>query len=104
MPEGVGLACPAKVQWGDFWCWRSKQKKTGNVGSYSRANFLDAGGTIRAGGRVKKISVYTISLGCPKNQVDTEWMLGGFGAAFVNAAQIDPSLRKQMVLRRLSAR
>ena len=38
---------------------------------------------------MKKISVYTISLGCPKNQVDTEWMLGGFGAAFVNAAQID---------------
>jgi len=34
---------------------------------------------------MEKIRIYTISLGCPKNQVDTEWMLGGFGTAFVNA-------------------
>ncbi len=38
---------------------------------------------------MKNILVYTISLGCPKNQVDTEWMLGGFGSAFVNAAEIN---------------
>ncbi len=38
---------------------------------------------------MRKISVYTVSLGCPKNQVDTEWMLGSLGAAFVNADQID---------------
>lgn len=31
------------------------------------------------------VRVYTVSLGCPKNQVDTEWMLGGFGPGFVNA-------------------
>lgn len=35
---------------------------------------------------MEKVRVHTISLGCPKNQVDTEWMLGGFGSAFVNAA------------------
>ncbi len=35
---------------------------------------------------MEKVRIYTISLGCPKNQVDTEWMLGGFGPAFVNAA------------------
>lgn len=34
-----------------------------------------------------KIRIHTISLGCPKNQVDTEWMLGGFGVAFANAAE-----------------
>ena len=34
-----------------------------------------------------KVRIHTISLGCPKNQVDTEWMLGGFGSAFVNAAE-----------------
>ncbi len=33
------------------------------------------------------VRIHTISLGCPKNQVDTEWMLGGFGSAFVNAAE-----------------
>lgn len=33
------------------------------------------------------VRIYTISLGCPKNQVDTEWMLGGFGPAFVNASE-----------------
>jgi len=33
------------------------------------------------------VRIHTISLGCPKNQVDTEWMLGGFGPAFVNAAE-----------------
>lgn len=36
---------------------------------------------------MEKVRVHTISLGCPKNQVDTEWMLGGFGPAFVNAAE-----------------
>ena len=36
---------------------------------------------------MEKVRVHTISLGCPKNQVDTEWMLGGFGSAFVNAAE-----------------
>jgi len=36
---------------------------------------------------MKQVRVHTISLGCPKNQVDTEWMLGGFGASFVNAAE-----------------
>ncbi len=35
---------------------------------------------------MKNVRVHTISLGCPKNQVDTEWMLGGFGAGFVNEA------------------
>ncbi|MGE4441214.1 MAG: 30S ribosomal protein S12 methylthiotransferase RimO [Desulfomicrobium sp.] len=35
---------------------------------------------------MKHVRVHTISLGCPKNQVDTEWMLGGFGAGFVNEA------------------
>lgn len=30
------------------------------------------------------LRVHTISLGCPKNQVDTEWMLGGFGSGLVN--------------------
>lgn len=35
---------------------------------------------------MEKVRIHTISLGCPKNQVDTEWMLGGFGPAFVNAA------------------
>jgi len=34
-----------------------------------------------------EVRIHTISLGCPKNQVDTEWMLGGFGSAFVNAAE-----------------
>ncbi len=34
---------------------------------------------------MQKIRVHTISLGCPKNQVDTEWMLGGFGSGLVNA-------------------
>lgn len=34
---------------------------------------------------MKKISVYTVSLGCPKNQVDTEFLLGCFGANFQNA-------------------
>ncbi len=34
---------------------------------------------------MKKISVYTISLGCPKNQVDTEFLLGSFGINFQNA-------------------
>lgn len=33
---------------------------------------------------MKTIRVHTISLGCPKNQVDTEWMLGGFGSGLVN--------------------
>ncbi|MDO9583053.1 MAG: 30S ribosomal protein S12 methylthiotransferase RimO [Desulfomicrobium sp.] len=33
-----------------------------------------------------QVRVHTISLGCPKNQVDTEWMLGGFGSFFVNEA------------------
>ncbi len=33
-----------------------------------------------------QVRIHTISLGCPKNQVDTEWMLGGFGASFVNEA------------------
>lgn len=33
------------------------------------------------------LRIHTISLGCPKNQVDTEWMLGGFGPAFANAAE-----------------
>jgi ribosomal protein S12 methylthiotransferase len=27
-----------------------------------------------------QVRIHTISLGCPKNQVDTEWMLGGFGS------------------------
>jgi tRNA-2-methylthio-N6-dimethylallyladenosine synthase/ribosomal protein S12 methylthiotransferase len=36
---------------------------------------------------MEEVRVHTISLGCPKNQVDTEWMLGGFGPAFVNAAE-----------------
>ncbi len=35
---------------------------------------------------MRKISVYTVSLGCPKNQVDTEFMLGCFGENFQNAA------------------
>lgn len=35
---------------------------------------------------MKHVRVHTISLGCPKNQVDTEWMLGGFGPGFVNEA------------------
>ena len=35
---------------------------------------------------MEHVRVHTISLGCPKNQVDTEWMLGGFGAGFVNEA------------------
>ena len=35
---------------------------------------------------MKDVRVHTISLGCPKNQVDTEWMLGGFGPGFVNEA------------------
>jgi len=35
---------------------------------------------------MKRVRVHTISLGCPKNQVDTEWMLGGFGSGFVNEA------------------
>lgn len=37
----------------------------------------------------RPVRIHTISLGCPKNQVDTEWMLGGFGSAFVNAATAD---------------
>ena len=36
---------------------------------------------------MEEVRIHTISLGCPKNQVDTEWMLGGFGSAFVNAAE-----------------
>ncbi len=36
---------------------------------------------------MKQVRVHTVSLGCPKNQVDTEWMLGGFGAPFVNTAE-----------------
>jgi len=35
---------------------------------------------------MENVRIHTISLGCPKNRVDTEWMLGGFGPAFVNAA------------------
>lgn len=35
---------------------------------------------------MNQVRVHTISLGCPKNQVDTEWMLGGFGSFFVNEA------------------
>lgn len=35
---------------------------------------------------MKQVRVHAISLGCPKNQVDTEWMLGGFGSFFVNEA------------------
>lgn len=31
------------------------------------------------------IRVHTISLGCPKNRVDTEWMLGGFGPGLIHA-------------------
>jgi tRNA-2-methylthio-N6-dimethylallyladenosine synthase/ribosomal protein S12 methylthiotransferase len=38
---------------------------------------------------MENVRIHTISLGCPKNRVDTEWMLGGFGPAFVNAA--DPA-------------
>lgn len=41
------------------------------------------------------IRIFTISLGCPKNQVDTEWMLGGFGPGFVNA---DCSAEAEVVL------
>ena len=36
---------------------------------------------------MEEVRVHTISLGCPKNQVDTEWMLGGFGPAFVSSAE-----------------
>ncbi|MDP3429659.1 MAG: 30S ribosomal protein S12 methylthiotransferase RimO [Desulfomicrobium sp.] len=36
-----------------------------------------------------QVRVHTISLGCPKNQVDTEWMLGGFGSFFVNEAMAE---------------
>ena len=36
---------------------------------------------------MKKVRIHTISLGCPKNRVDTEWMLGGFGSSFVNVAE-----------------
>lgn len=33
------------------------------------------------------IRVHTISLGCPKNQVDTEWMLGSLGPGLVPAPE-----------------
>lgn len=33
------------------------------------------------------IRVHTISLGCPKNRVDTEWMLGGFGPGLIHAPE-----------------
>jgi tRNA-2-methylthio-N6-dimethylallyladenosine synthase/ribosomal protein S12 methylthiotransferase len=33
------------------------------------------------------IRVHTISLGCPKNRVDTEWMLGGLGPGLVHAPE-----------------
>lgn len=33
---------------------------------------------------MQKTRVHTISLGCPKNQVDTEWMLGALGPGLVN--------------------
>lgn len=36
---------------------------------------------------MKQVRIHTISLGCPKNRVDTEWMLGGFGSSFVNVAE-----------------
>ena len=36
---------------------------------------------------MQNIRVHTISLGCPKNQVDTEWMLGGFGPGLCNAPE-----------------
>lgn len=35
------------------------------------------------------VRIHTISLGCPKNHVDTEWMLGGFGRDFVNAEVLE---------------
>lgn len=33
------------------------------------------------------VRVHTISLGCPKNRVDTEWMLGGLGSGLVHAPE-----------------
>lgn len=40
---------------------------------------------------MQNIRVHTISLGCPKNQVDTEWMLGGFGPGLINAQEPEAS-------------
>ncbi|WP_319763711.1 30S ribosomal protein S12 methylthiotransferase RimO [Maridesulfovibrio sp.] len=38
-----------------------------------------------------KIRIYTISLGCPKNRVDTEVMLGAFGDGMIAAATAEES-------------
>ena len=38
---------------------------------------------------MKHVAVYTISLGCPKNRVDTETMLGVLGSSFAPAASAD---------------
>jgi tRNA-2-methylthio-N6-dimethylallyladenosine synthase/ribosomal protein S12 methylthiotransferase len=40
---------------------------------------------------MERVAVYTISLGCPKNRVDTEVMLGTLGSAFVPADSADQS-------------
>jgi len=40
---------------------------------------------------MERVAVYSISLGCPKNRVDTEVMLGSLGSAFVPAASAEQS-------------
>jgi ribosomal protein S12 methylthiotransferase len=42
-------------------------------------------------GRMKKIKIFTRSLGCPKNLVDTENILGGFGPLFEPVQDITSS-------------
>ena len=40
---------------------------------------------------MEPIRIYTVSLGCPKNRVDTERLLAGFGAAMVPADSVEDS-------------